>query len=1842
MPHVPAGGRFEGVSASAVLAHMAKKLATCREGVIVVSSNPSQKNISIVALMAVIFFLLFIYIPVGYAATGSRGAARVESFSPQGLVTAPQVIRAVFSTKMAKSADIGRDVDSDEIPFEITPHLVGSGRWANASTFIYKPSSGYMQEATEYSVLLRDDLTDADGKTITGTREFKMHTSPLAFNGAVQTNFDIDSDFVDYRVSFNMPVSSSILEGYMSIVDKKGRKLQYRLMYNNVSRSSHEVRVPAGDGSEVRLNIESGLLPESGTLGLKKALSLPLSRDMSLKIGSSSAYNGYIYIGVSSAVDVGRAASFVEVSPPHKISIESYSGGMWIYGDFKSRERVTVRLRKGLLPLKGPALAEDWERAFIFPDAEPTVYFGADGRFISPVNESLLMPVTTVNVDKLNVSVLKVYDNNVPFIMRNGWAYYVSDLAEKVFEKTYEIESAPNETAEHSIDLSKILAGRKGLFQINASVRESYWADAYRVINVTDMAGSMKLWKTGALVWVNSITGGTPVTGAQVSIYSSSNQILAEGYTDKGGIFTVELNAPWNETLLPAMAIITLGDDVSVLRVEESIWSRGESQYSGLPYSYGEYTGYCFTPRGVFRPGESVPIQMIIRERDLSLAEPFPVELKVFTSTGREWKSTVLKLSQLGFADTLIETSEAAPTGAWRAEVFIPGEKTPIATVGFVIEDFAPPKISLSTRIDKSELFAGENAKLYISSQYLFGAPADNLYFEVETSLIPREYAHPDWADYRFSDCRVEFKQIDTQEGDGHLSSEGEAEFELNALDYNVPSILDYVVRAGVMEDGGRWVYKSLSLPFYPNRTLLGIKPPQGTISTNSGTRFEFAAIDAFGTPAVNAAAILSVYRVRPTRIDSVIENRSYSDIKIESVPLEGFDGIEITFGDGRVQEDIKFDSAGSYIVALEEPETGATSAIRIYVNDPRWNYGASESVLSETLAITLDKESYRVGEKVKIAIYGSFAGDLLMSVETDKVLKNDAKIVSADGGEFEIEVTEDMAPNAWITAHLVRGAAPEENWGAHRAFGAVPINIDCVDKKLSIEIKSPEKISPWKKNLFSIDLCDSAGNGIEGEVALMLVDDGVLSLTRYTTPDFYDFYIKRRGLDVDAYDVYKYLMPLYLKNPPALTPGGGADYMDTDMMAKASLSPVRGKRFNILTLYKRITTDQTGHADFSFVLPEFTGRARLMAVAATRGAFGSYEQLFPVARDVVAELSLPRVLAPDDVFESQMLIFNRTGVSLDMNLTLDIDGPIYIIEGNENKYPSGTRSLDLKLALSPSDSAFAIPILLKAGDESGLSKLTLKSWYPGGAAEETTELPVRPPYPRISRTGSASIDRGASIDLKLDSDWFPGTGRAVLSMSGMPETEIADVAMFLMDYPYYCLEQTVSSAWALMSQPELIKRIDPNLATSAHIAKGLSDRMMRIQSMQLYNGSFSMWSGLNTDNWNTAYATHLLIAAEMGGVKIPTETLKLSLSYLEQLLSVTPQNESPYVYGSELALRSYISYIIALRGSAPLSWMSYLRDDISNMPEYGRIFLAGAYARSGHAEIARDMLGDNSPAMYSRNTSESEKLNFDSDLRNKALRLLAWNEISPSDPNTVRSALDLLKALRVSQYYTTQEAAWAFMSLARFFEFNKGEGSPLLEASQYDSKIIKVVSGDEAATLKLDDGIKGVIIKNTGEGRGYVSWTSDGVPMNKPEAEDKGLVARVEYYDSTGIRILNNATITRGQRVTGIVRLLSLAGEAQNIVAVLPLAGGFEIENPRLMDPEESEYPGERNSNLQTELRDDRLVIVVDYFEKTFSLKFTMRAVTSGKFTLPPIAAEGMYSPGVRSVGETSVIIIE
>jgi uncharacterized protein YfaS (alpha-2-macroglobulin family) len=1748
----------------------------------------------------------------------------VQRMEPQGAVRGLREISLTFSAPVVPSEMVGRVLLKGDVPGTITPLLEGSWKWQDPQRCVFTPSRSLVA-ATEYRLSLRPDLRDLQGRLLAGGHDFTFRTPPVEFLGFSQRDFRSDGTIVG-ELRFSLPISPVRLRGYLEVRDETGKTISYSISQQHPSKKV-DLYIQAQGKTKVVLSLFQGLPATVGHLGLAKDHKITVTPTFTLQIQdayASSSYEGKgrIWVSTTSPVDISRASSFVEIEPKQSFSLEPGRGGFYVHGNFLPRDRVVVSIKKGLPGVRGASLKEPYRRAFIIPDMDPDLLFATGGSYLSPQG-SRRIPLAGVNVEKIRLTSWKMYENNVPLALGMDNSWLDMELSRPGPSQEYRTDAKRNEPFRFSLDLAGFLSPDHGVYILQASdLAGNLWNDPRMMVTLTDLGITAKVFPKGIFVWVNSIARGTPVKDASVRIYSRSNQLLGTLTTDARGVGVLSRDEPWEKDLTPWVITASLEEDLSYLVLRYDLLRGGDWELGGRPYLDEGYEACVFTPRGVFRPGEVVELTGLVRNQDFMPPGEFPLEWLLFDPQGRKIFSQTAPLSPQGFVTLEYPLSDASPSGVYRVQLRTPGEGgTGVGEHSFLVEDFVPPRIKVTASTELKALAPEESVILDLHGEYLFGAPGANLATEGEVRFVPRSFLPKGYGDYLFDDPEVEVTPYSDYLGQGSLNEAGEGSFTWEAPPAStLPKPGDLVFRLGVMEDGGRMVWDVLSLPYHPSSRYVGVRPPKGQeLRPLREITFPLVALDWEGNLSdrvlVNTQFFKVVYHSVVVEEDGRYRfhyERELLPFAVEGVPLEKGIG-EVAF---TPQE------YGEYLLRVEDAQGNARTALSFYV------WGGSEGPPGgplDKVSLRLDKEMYSLGDNATLRCELPFEGNLLVTVETDRVVHSQYLPGVAHTVDLSIPIEKSMLPNAYCVAWLIRPqGADNSQWHNPRALGVTRFRVDQSERKAQVLLAVPDRAFPEREVTVDLQLKDASGKPFLGEAVIALVDEGILGLTKFSTPDPYAFFTALRALSTRGYDLYDDLLPPEKEATPLLHPAGGEGRA---MAFMKGLSPVQARRFKPVALFDGpLTTDETGHLQARFHLPEFSGTLRVMAVAGGGSFVGGAEKNLLVARDVILESSLPRALAPGDSFSMPMTLFSKSKEHLAVEVHITAEEPL-VYKGPEM----------FRLTLAPESQGERMNIPLSTSKSSGVGRLKLTASWNDESMEQVTELPVRPPYPLIRTYGGGALEGGATVTLDFGSSWFPGTLRGVAAFSGTPVADLSTALQYLTSYPYGCLEQTISGIWPLVALGDLVQDLDPLLVNPQENRRRVEEGLRRILAMQLYDGSFSFWPGDGYSfSWGSVYAAHLLLEASQEGYDIPQEGLRGALEWIRRLLPQEYDGMGDAEYAHLTATKAYGMYVLALSGEAPLAWMEHFRDRSEKLTDTARIFLGGAYALAGRQDVASSLLGTTALPL---DTPPSGGGTFDSGVRNTALRLLMRLHLDPRSEQAALLAQQLIQAAQKGLWRNTQDNAFSAVALGRYFRSTREDRKPFVAKlhAAPEEELLTVRQG-ENASISVES-LESPQLSCAGEGRVYYSWSVEGVPMEAPKPMKQGLSVSRSYHRRDGVPLKPGEKVNQGEMLEVRLELLSNRNVEHLVVADL-LPGGLEIDNPRLQAALEG---SQRYASVREEIRDDRLLLFVPSLEKGEVLQYTyrVRAVTAGTFTVPPIAAEAMYDPALQALGETGTLEI-
>ncbi|HOW98340.1 MAG TPA: MG2 domain-containing protein [Kiritimatiellia bacterium] len=1781
-------------------------------------------------------------------AQGDGRVLRVQfSARPDQPLQGQEPLSWAFNEDVVGSEAVG--APKPEGPVSLRPAVPGRYLWKSPRVLVFTPD-GTWPLCSEFESLLDAEFFGSLGMTFRNPGPKRFRTPALNLASVAQVDFTPDRR-ATLRLQFNAPTDTRLLGKFLSLATSSQSNLSYEISAPAPSSAVVLVQTEMVEQDAIEVTLEPGVPASTGPLGLEKRIvrQVPLSSSFRLtgvEAASPSFEQPSVTLSFSTAPDAQGAREFIEVQPAASFSVEPlnswWSSGLRLTGGFEPGRVYTVTLKPGLRSESGLSLAQPITRRVNFPSRDPALCFSAEGRYLSP-SGSLRIPLMHVNARECRLAAYPVPPQNLIQLalreagrMEHFWAWGGDGLVEKLTAPawvypTNALDSRPETVARTAVDLARLTEGPpRGAYWLTAEPEKGQ--GTRQLVMITDLGLSVKSADDGMLVWVNSLSAAQPVADVEVKLYAENNVELASGTTDGDGLSFLALDEKgWEQS--PLLVVASLSNDVSCLNLDQGGVSlpAGEGDRAFLAEGY---EAYVFTARGVFRPGETIETKAVVRDRALKCPEPFPVLFRIVRPDGRVFRDVPAMLDPLGAAEMKIEMPDYLPTGQYTVELDLPGTFKTLGSTVIAFEDFFPPQVRVDVKPPADPLQPGVESDFTVHADHLFGKPAAGLPvsgFVVWKTLV---FEPKGWADFIFGDGEKEFTAIYSSAGQGRLDEAGGFEFPLEpSAGWRPPARLQAVISGTVMESGGRAVTASAACPFDPYPFYIGLK--------NAATRM--AAVGAAQSLelalvrpdeqllATNMALRVNLYRsVWNTVLKRNAQNRFTYQSEQQLIPA-GEELVQLQ--DGRVLHSFKVDQAGSYLLRVTDPASGASSSLRFYATEPGGTGVAWGGDRPDKVALTADRDAYAPGESARVTIQAPFAGTALLTVENDRILDRRVVRMTNSSELVEIPLRDEYAPGVYAAVTMIRPAVAESVWTAHRAAGIAYLPVKPAGRRLTVAVEAPEILPPQQAAKIKVRVAGEQGPVADADVTLMAVDEGICMLTDFQTPDPLAWFLAPRWFATSLYDLYSLLMPLLDDEATAAVspPGDGEEGLGK------RLNPIRTRRFKPLALWKSgIRTDASGEAEVMLDIPEFAGRLRLMAVAFTRDQAGSAERAALVKRSLVVQTSLPRFLAPGDEAEMTVSLFNETDDQRAARIRVTCGGPLSVEKSEWTQDLAAQASAVLRIPL-------------RAGAAPGAALCQVEVASGTDVYRESVELSVRPVSPREIRFLHGEMKAGAQFTIEAPDDWIAeSVWGELLCLSG-PEGRWKGALDWLTAYPYGCIEQVTSTVFPLLYLDDMRKTLWPDLAGPEADRETILSGVYRVLSMQLGNGGFSLWpGGTQVYPWGSLYATHFLIEARKAGIPVPEDRLDSALAWVRGRLDArAPADASPDSddWQTDMEERTYACLLLALAGTPSDSWMSRLEEQASLLRPGTRINLALALMHGGEPGLAGgvlERLGIPPPGM-----PRARGRTLNSDVRDAALLLSAWLERDPKNPLAPQLARWLDDAQQDGRWLTTQDNAFALMALGKYARTRPRDPKPWT-AEWAANGAPPVVSGPTNSFRRANGNVPwpaSGILANRGPGEFFYTVRLEGVPAaDRPAAErDDGLQIRREWLDLDGNPV-DPESVPQGQLVVVKLTLDTLGEPMDNLVIEDLLPAGFDVENPALATAQVVPWIRDRETGVAgRQARDDRMLFFTGSISGRHAFYYSMRAVTPGEYVVPPSVVECMYDPALRSVnGGGRAIVLE
>ena len=1778
----------------------------------------------------------------------TRNYVTLESTNAKGEV--PQLGNLIFRFNKSLYPDsLLNNWDSTQY-VSFSPSIPGRFRWNGPDELVFSPSQPLLP-ATDYKAEINNDVLRFSEFNDIKDDDLEFSTASLQLTDAqvtwVLVNEGARTAVPQLNLYFNYPVVAEDVKDKLTI-EVEGKKTAFALQTTGASKTVglRLTGFKAEDKNyEATLNIEKGLKPVKGenrtAEAIKTVLSIPSPFVLNINNVESEhdGTQGLVHIYTSQQLTGENVSKYIHFNPAVKFTIAHQDYGITIRSEqFEADNSYNLSIDMGMRGSIGGVLKEPYNNGIAFGQLESDVSFTNKKAVYLSKKGGGNIEVRITNTPRVKIVISKIYENNLLMAQRygyepadrnqgeaeyasydeeyEGYGYGDAMAGDVIYSKEIDSRSLPKTNGGRILDISQFedrLPDAKGIYHVMIRSSEDYWIRDSRFISFSDIGLVARQGKGKLFVFANSIKSAHPLNGVTVNVYGANNQLLGTAATNEDGAAEVPVRISDIAGFRPAMVIAKSVDDFTYLPFNNTKVNTSRFDVGGKRNNTTGLDAFVYAERDIYRPGEKLNFSLLLRDHQWKSPGTIPIKLKFLLPNGKELKSFRKSLNEQGAAEGSIDISTSAITGSYSLEVYSSNDIL-LASKNFMIEEFVPDRIKVSAKIDKAFLRPSETANLEINAVNFFGPPAANRNYEMEIQVRQKHFSSKKYPDYDFS-LANQRSFYDKEVREGKTDGEGNA-----SESYTVPAIyansglLEASIYATVFDETARPVSRNISSDIFTQDVFHGIKDDgYYYYALNQPVKFLVVSVNREGNP-VNAKARVQIikheYRTVLTRSGSYFRYESQNEDKLLS-------DNEMTIGGNSTISYIPR-SPGNFEVRIFRPGANAYISKSFYSYGSWGNNNSSFEVNNEGhVDIELDKSSYMSGENAKLLFKTPFSGRMLVTIERDQVLSYQYIDVAKRTATLDLKLTAEHVPNIYVTATLIK---PHEisDIPLTVAHGFQNIKVEEEGRKINVEITAQKKVRSRTHQSVKV-------KAIPGSyVTLAAVDNGVLQVSDFKTPDPYGYYYQKKALEVNAYDMYPLLFP-ELRGKWSSTGGDGNIDMDK------RVNPVQAKRIKVMSYWSGMKkANGSGVAEFEFDIPQFSGEIRLMAVAFKDEKFGSAENTTTVADPIVLSSALPRFISPGDTVLLPVTISNTTAKTASGNISVNLSGPVKLVDGN-------SQSLQV-----PPNSESRATFRIVASPNINVAKIIVNVEALGEKFTEETEIAVRPPSTLQKISGSGSVTGGQTQKITIpQQDFIPGSFNYELVVSRSPVTELGEQLKYLLQYPYGCTEQTISAAFPQLYYGDFADLM--KLKGKENSVTNVMEAIRKIKMRQLYNGALTLWDGEGEAHWwTTVYGAHFLLEARKAGFDVDNSLLETMLSYLANRLKTREtvnyyynRNQNRKIAPKEVA---YSLYVLSLAGRPQVSVMNYYKANNTILALDSKYLLSAAYAVSGDRKSFNAML----PQSFTGEASEQETGgSFYSFLRDEAIALNAILDVDPANAQVPVMAKHVASMLKSERYPNTQERSFSFLALGKIAR-SSAKSNVTADIMVNGKRIAKVDGNWTGNSTQINSNSIELVTK--GSGRLYYTWVAEGISASGAyKEEDNYIKIGRRFFDRMGKPIMGNTFSQNDLVIVELTLEKTYNSKIENIVITDLLPAGFEIENPRTKEIPGMDWIKGASEPVALDVRDDRIHFFVDAFSPRQKYYYAVRAVSLGQFRQGPVSADAMYNGEIHSYhGAQTIRIIQ
>ena len=1538
-----------------------------------------------------------------------------------------------------------------------------------------------------------------------------------------------------------------------------------------------------------------------------------------------------------------------------------------IYPAAKLNGSGKLTISRALKNQAGFRLKKDFSTSLLFEQIKPGVRFvnKESSKAILPSSNGLLLPFEAVSLRAVDVTVVRIFENNIlQYLQENdlGESSEIRRVGRPVIRKTIALNSggvsASDSWKRFSLNLEELISAEPGaMYQVRIGFRRSqalyrcgeepaeevsseesfdqpeeessawdnyeyYYAPDYnwrdrdnpctssyygrrrdvsKILFASDLALIAKRGENGPLtVYVSNILDTDPVGGAEVEVYDYQRQLLGRGRTDAGGMADIALERQ------PFVVLARHKGQTGYLKVSDGAsLSLSNFDVSGTKVKKG-LKGFIYGERGVWRPADTLHIGFILEDKAKSLPANHPVIMELYNPENQLIRRKVSTRPVGNIYRFDFVTAAEAPTGRWMLKARVGGTEF---VKNIRIETIKPNRLKIDLKF-KRERFTAEDRQVSgdLNVRWLSGATARNLKVEYDMMLKTAETRFEGFPGFTFDDRAKILYGEREQVYSGRLDDKGHARVNISlSRPKDAPGALTLKLFGRVYEEGGDFSISSMSIPYYPFSSFVGLKTPEGDkrgmLLTDKDHNILIASVDGRGRPLSRKNLKVELFKVNwRWWWDNSYDNIANYVASGYREPVE--EGtVNTRNGKGTWKLRVNYPQWGRYYLRVTDPRSGHSAGKIIYMDWPGWAGKGKRNELNGAtmLDFSADKKEYTVGETIKMAVPSTAGNRILVSLETGSRILDSYWVKTVEGQTpLEIPVTAGMAPNVYVHLSLIQPHRQIKRDLPLRLYGVQSFKITDPSTTLKPQISLPQKLAPEES--YEIRVSEASGKAMA--YTLAVVDEGLLDITRFKTPDPWSGFFAREALGVKTWDVYDRIIGYYGGRLNNLLAIGG----DGDMEAGEEN---RRNRFKPVVRYLGPFFLEAGEtARHRLKMPQYVGSVKTMLVAAADGAYGHAEAVTPVTQPLMILATLPRVAGPGEELVLPVNLFAMEENIGTVRLKVETSGALKL---------KGAAGQTVRFSTTGDT---LVNFTLTAQKRVGAAKVKVTALAGALRAAYDIDMQILPRNAQTTLITEKVLAGGESWQTEYRPLGLEGRNRAVMEFSIMPPLNLEQRLGYLIRYPHGCIEQTVSAAFA---QLWLNRLTNLTPGQQDDIQSHIRQAIQSLKSFQLGSGGFSYWPGQGRANlWGSSYAGHFLIEAQNAGYVLPDGML-LKWSRFQRKRADSWQGDD---HDNDLS-QAYRLYTLALAAKPALGAMNRMKEEKS-LKNGAAWRLALAYALAGYTDQAARIVENRSPAAEE---DDDYRFTYGSPQRDQAMILETLVALGRK-----KEAFGVMRELAAKMsdsgnYMSTQTTAYTLVALGGFAQkFPPEEG--ITVTAGVNGKNHELRNRDFISTLELEqpDRKAALDIRNEGNTPVFARLLRSGIPLEgREESRERNIKMEVRYLDARG-KTLDVGRLKQGTTFSAevTVRHTGLRDEFTNLALTQIFPSGWEIINTRL-DGSGGKQPG---GLRYRDIRDDR---VMDYFDLkpggTITLKVMLNAAYRGRYYLPGVHVEAMYDPSVIAV---------